>query len=110
MLNMAITPGIILIPSDMIILKGRVAGYNNVVTLATKDMKFGVNKDINYVEPSEDVKTAGTQGGQNGHLDETPTTTQEVPNLKSLLPKADDTAYLLGSAITLGLLVARYVI
>ena len=34
-LNMAITPGIILIPSDMIILKERVAGYNNVLTLAT---------------------------------------------------------------------------
>ena len=50
-LNMAITPGIILIPSDMIILKEKVAGYNNVLTLATKDMKFGVNKDINYVEP-----------------------------------------------------------
>ena len=74
---MAITPGIILIPSDMIILKEKVAGYNNVLTLATKDMKFGVNKDINYVEPvkttgtdktSEDVKTTGTdetttQGG-----------------------------------------------
>ena len=29
-LNMAITPGIILIPSNMIILKKKVAGYNNV--------------------------------------------------------------------------------
>ena len=29
-LNMAITPEIILIPSDMIVLKERVAGYNNV--------------------------------------------------------------------------------
>ena len=51
--------------SNMIILKERVAGYNNVVTLATKDIKFHVNKDINYVEPS-DVAT----------------TTQEIPNLK----------------------------
>ena len=59
-LNMAITPGIILIPSDMIILKEKVAGYNNVLTLATKDMKFGVNEGINYVEP---VKTVETQGG-----------------------------------------------
>ena len=63
-LNMAITPGIILIPSDMIGLKEKVAGYNNVLTLATKDMKFGVNKDINYVEPSEDV-TPTTQGVAN---------------------------------------------
>ena len=28
----------------MIILKEKVAGYNNVLTLAMKDMKFGVNK------------------------------------------------------------------
>ena len=48
---MAITPGIILIPSNMIILKEKVAGYNNVLTLATKNMKFGVNKNVNYVQP-----------------------------------------------------------
>ena len=110
-LNMATTPGIIIIPSDMIILKEKVSVYNNVLTLATKDMKFGVNKDINYVEPSEDVTT----------------TTQEIPNLKpktttvpvgivkdiptTMLPKANETVvYLLGSAVTLGFLVARYVI
>ena len=57
-LNMAITPGIMLIPSDIIILKERVAGYNNVLMLATKDIKFGVNKDINYVEPVETVEPA----------------------------------------------------
>ena len=49
LLNLVICPGIILIPSSMIILKERVAGYNNVLTLATKDMKFGVNEDINRV-------------------------------------------------------------
>ena len=32
-LNMAITPGIILIPSNTIILKEKVVGYNNVLTL-----------------------------------------------------------------------------
>ena len=74
-------------------------------------MKFGVNKDINYVEPSEDVTT----------------TTLEITNLKpktttvpvsvvkdiptTMLPKANQTVvYLLGSAVTLGFLVARYVI
>ena len=50
-LNMAITPGIILIPTDMIILTEKVVGYNNVLTLATKDMKFGVNENVNYVKP-----------------------------------------------------------
>ena len=106
---MAITPGIILIPSGMIILKELVAGYNNVLTLATKDMKFGVNKDINYVEPSEDVAT----------------TKQEIPNLKPTVPVSvvkdisttvfpktnnETVVYLLDSAVTLGLLVAWYVI
>ena len=52
-LNVAIAPGIILIPSNMTILKEKVAGYNNVLTLATKDMKFGVNENVNYVKPIE---------------------------------------------------------
>ena len=51
-LNMAITPGIILIPSNMIILKEKAEGYNNALTLATKTMKFGVNTDVNYVRQS----------------------------------------------------------
>ena len=33
----------------MIILKEKVVGYNNVLTLATKDMKFGKNEDVNYI-------------------------------------------------------------
>ena len=47
-LNMAITPGIILIPSNMIILKNKVEGHNNVLALATKTMKFDVNSKLNY--------------------------------------------------------------
>ena len=50
-LNMAITPCIILIPSNMIILKNKVEGYNNVLTLTTNAMKFGVNMNVNYVAP-----------------------------------------------------------
>ena len=50
-LNMAITPGIILIPSNMIILKNKVEEYNNVLTLATNAMKFGVNTGVNYEAP-----------------------------------------------------------
>ena len=41
-LNMGITPGIILIPSNMIILQKKVEGYNNVLTLATNTTKFMV--------------------------------------------------------------------
>ena len=55
-LNMAITPGIILIPSNMIILKNKVEGYNNVLTIATNAMKFGVNTKVNYVAPKAVTK------------------------------------------------------
>ena len=39
-LNMAISPGMILIPSNLIIQKEKIPGYNNVLTLATDKMKF----------------------------------------------------------------------
>ena len=120
-LNMAITPGIILIPSNMIILKEKVVGYNNVLTLATKDMKFGVNKDINYVEP---VKTTGSQWvnelvtppitlktttvvPKESLLQSTQGVTESV-TLATVFPRTNETTYLLGSAVALGFLVARY--
>ena len=80
-------------------------------------MKFGVNKDINYVEPVETVEPATSPI--------TPKTTTVVSKEASLqptqgvaesvtpttvFPKTSETVYLLGSAVTLGFLVARYVI
>ena len=84
-LNMAITPGIILIPSNMIILKEKVAGYNNVLTLATKDMKFGVNENVNYVKPVEQEVT------------KVPVQTENNIPATTVFPKIDKTTYLLGS-------------
>ena len=54
MLNTAISPRIILIPSNLIILDKMIAGYNNVFKLATSSMKFGENDDVNYSKPSEE--------------------------------------------------------
>ena len=45
--NMAIASGLILIPSNLIILEKKLNGYNNVLTMATSEMSFGVNEDIN---------------------------------------------------------------
>ena len=98
-LNMAITPGIILIPSNMIILKEKVAEYNNVLTIATKEMKFGVNENVNYVKPVATVKPTQI----------TPPSSVQTNNA-TVFSKIDGTTYLLGSAVTLGILVARYVI
>ena len=59
-LNTAISPGIILIPSNLIILDKMVPGYNNVLKLATKGMKFGKNDNVNYFEPSEQPGSGST--------------------------------------------------
>ena len=56
MLNLVISPGIILIPSSMIILKERIKGFKNVLTLATKNMKFGVNEEINRIPEKKVIK------------------------------------------------------
>ena len=50
----------------MIILKEKVAGYNNTLTLATKEMKFGVNEEVNKVSENSKVPESGTfrKGGE----------------------------------------------
>ena len=106
-LNLAISPGIILILSVMIILKEKVAGYNNTLTLATKDMKFGVNEEVNKVTLQSGGNTRESRGSGE--------TTQEVPEIGTIrkvyeTTTSNETLYLLGTATTLGFIVARYVI
>ena len=60
-LNMVISPGIILIPSNLIILDKMIPGYNNVLKLATKGMRFGKNNKVTYFEPSEEPSTVNTR-------------------------------------------------
>ncbi len=67
-LNMAISPGMILVPSDLIIQKVKIPGYNNILKLATDKMKFGKNADVNYKVPKTESDPASasqssTQGG-----------------------------------------------
>ena len=128
-LNLAISPGLILIPSNMIISKEEVAGYNNTLTLATKEMKSGVNEEVNKVAltlgggafhaPAEtvgfvDENSKGRDSRPFGKGNETlplqPTQGESVLDFPSVIPEADGTAYLLGTAVTLGFVVARYVI
>ena len=114
-LNMVISPGLTLVPSDLTILKEKVAGYNNGLTLATKEMKFGKNKDVNYVKPNPGETPGSTQGEQSSPLgesqEEKSSPLGETPKVRtSLLSRFDETPYLLGSAVALGFLVASYVI
>ena len=49
-LNLAVVPNVILMPSNFIILSKKIRGYNNILTTATNEMLFGVNKDVNYIK------------------------------------------------------------
>ena len=61
-LNLAILPRMILIPSDMIILKEKIPGYNNTLTIATKSMKFGKNPGLNFSTAANPADDEGTKG------------------------------------------------
>ena len=60
-LNLAILPKLILIPSDLLFLKEKIPGYNNTLTLATKTMRFGKNEGLNFDAEEETAGTAGTE-------------------------------------------------
>ncbi len=90
-LNMAISPGMILVPSNLIIQKEKIPGYNNVLTLATDKMKFGKNTSVNYKAHAPIIipntarsdatpKTTQTNANANAIADVTPKTTQENAN------------------------------
>ena len=50
-LNTTVSPGVILIPSNMMILKKKIPGFNNILTVAMPDMKFGKNSEVNSYKP-----------------------------------------------------------
>ena len=53
-LDLAVAPGVWLMPSNLIINTESVVGYNNNLKIATEDMKFGENNSINV-----ETKTVG---------------------------------------------------
>ena len=53
-LDLAVAPGVWLMPSNMIINTESVVGYNNKLMKANEDMKFGVNNSLNT-----ETKTVG---------------------------------------------------
>ncbi len=63
-LNMAISPGMILVPSNLIIQKKKIPGYNNVLTLATDKMKFGKNAGVNYIASASQSSTSQSSASQ----------------------------------------------
>ena len=108
-LNMAITPGIILIPSNMIISKNKVEGYNNVLTIATNAMKFGVNTKVNYVAPKVTKKPTQIIT-EKPPIPPTTTTKPQTP-IPTVKPNSGNhLPYLLGSTIGIGFLITKFVL
>ncbi len=59
-LNYAICPDLYMIPSNMVYNVGVVEGYNNNITIATREMVFGVNQGINTEKmPSKKAPALG---------------------------------------------------
>ena len=116
-LNRAISPGMILVPSDLIIQKVKIPGYNNILKLATDKMKFGKNADVNYKAPaSQSSEMNPTQGGDTpktsnsvSKSSENPTqggnTTPDTPkttNPKPKSPKVSVASEILGMTMMVG--------
>ena len=53
-LNLAVSPSLWLLPSNAVILKNRIDGYNNKLRIASENMKFGVNPKVNDVGVKKD--------------------------------------------------------
>ena len=109
-LNKAITPGIILIPSNMIILKDKVEGYNNVLTVAASAMKFGVNTNVNYVPVASKPTLPSKPVPKTTPLSPKPKPTSLLPKPTVVPSSNNHLPYLFGSTIGLGILVSKYVL
>ena len=68
-------------------------------------MKFGVNENVNYVKP---VRQKEREEIELTPLKKVPVQTND--STTTVFPEIDKTTYLLGSMVTLGFLVAKYVI
>ena len=49
-LNLNLSPGLLIMPSELTILKDPIKGYNNTITTSTQKMRFGFSKNLNKVK------------------------------------------------------------
>ena len=77
-LDMTIIPGVVLIPSRMIILERPVPAYNKVLRTATKKMQFGKNEGINFEEVKEEEKFEHTLTATQQDDSEAETSSSEI--------------------------------
>ena len=118
LLDLAVIPGVILVPSKLIILDKPIPGYNNVLTVAKASMQFGVNQDINRQKVTLDNTTEDpipprtttknkpppTLGVTATKGKPTPNTTKKDPpklNIKTPHPRTSHNDYVVWGAIGL---------
>jgi hypothetical protein len=93
-LNFAIMPGLILIPSDLRILVQPIPGFSNVLTVAKNGMTFGKNDKLNYT--SNPVPTPTNNIDENHDITPVPVVEDfEPPELRQ---KSDTQNITLGTA------------
>ncbi len=108
---MAISPGMILVPSNLIIQKEKIPGYNNVLTLATDKMKFGKNTGVNYRAP---IVTTTTQASPKLKTQVNPKTTlvtsKTIQVNKPKTPSVNVVSEILGVTMMIGgFLFSKYI-
>ena len=64
-LRLNISPGLLIVPSELTILKDPIPGYNNTISTSTLKMRFGVNQDLNKVHEKK-KSPLRLRGGTNG--------------------------------------------
>ena len=102
-LNMAISPGVILIPSNLIILDKMEAGYNNILKLAASGMKFGKNDGVIYVKPEVIARKPQRTVSK-------PEVSVCKPQTTVSKPEVIADIYLLAVALISGSLISRFIV
>ena len=64
-LNLAVVPNVILMPSNFVILDKKIEGYNNILTTATEEMSFGINRNVNYSKPTDLINNRSHNNASN---------------------------------------------
>ena len=97
-LNFAIMPGLILIPSDLRILTKPIPGFSNVLTMARNGMTFGKNEKVNHtgIKPVKHF-TNSTDLSPNPSHDIKPISTAEDLKPPELRQKSDSQNITLGT-------------
>ena len=126
-LNVAISPTLLLIPSSLIIFKKPIDGYNNKLKVSSENMVFGINKNLNYygVSNTKDVKQHNIELKKLENLDQSqkPLDKSQKPLKNNKLQKPlnnfstsskntmkSESFIILSLSIVGGILIARYVL